>query len=161
MQSDIQVVVRALAPTQQGVGVFLTDGQKTIAIFVDPFVAGAISMYADGVKAPRPLTHDLMARILDGLGARVQKVVINDLQEDTFFARLHLAREGESGRHLVEIDARPSDSIALAIRQKCPIFVRADVWKRAGDMAWALEEASGTEDGNGPTEPSGDPKGTE
>jgi hypothetical protein len=143
MKPEIPVTIRALVPTPQGVGVFLTDGekQKTIAIFIDPYVAAALTMFAKGLKAPRPQTHDLIVSILAGLGARVQKVVINDLKDDTFYARLYLLQENEMGRHLVEIDARPSDSMALAIQQRCPIFVAADVWERAGDMSWALDQA--------------------
>ena len=133
--------MKALATTPSGVGVFLTDGAKVIAIFVDPIVAAAMAMAAQGVKAPRPLTHDLLADILAGLGARVQKVVIHDLKDDTFFARLYLVQENESGRHLLEVDARPSDSIALALRQRAPIYVSPAVWTRAEDMTWALEQA--------------------
>lgn len=141
MKSDIPVTIKALIPTPQGVGVFLTDGVKTIAIFIDHYVATAITMFAKGIKAPRPLTHDLIVSILAGFGARVQKVVINDLKDDTFYARLYLLQESEHGRNLIEIDARPSDSMALAIQQRCPIYVSADVWARAGDMSWALEQA--------------------
>lgn len=141
MKDAIPVQIRALVPSPQGVGVFLSDGHKVIAIFVDHFVAAAITMFARGIKAPRPLTHDLIVNMLAGLGARVQKVVINDLKEDTFFARLHLIQEGELGRNLIEIDARPSDSMALAIQQRCPIFVAGAVWERAEDMTWALEQA--------------------
>lgn len=141
MKNDIPVTIKALIPTPQGVGVFLTDGVKTIAIFIDHYVATAITMFAKGIKAPRPLTHDLIVSILAGFGARVQKVVINDLKDDTFYARLYLLQESEHGRNLIEIDARPSDSMALAIQQRCPIYVSADVWARAGDMSWALEQA--------------------
>ena len=141
MKTDIPVTIKALVPTPQGVGVFLTDGAKTIAIFIDHFVATALTLFAKGIKPPRPLTHDLIVSILAGFGARVQKVVINDLKDDTFFARLYLLQESEHGRNLVEIDARPSDSMALAIQQRCPIYVAQEVWARAGDMTWALEQA--------------------
>jgi hypothetical protein len=141
MKDGVPVTVRALMPTPQGVGVFLTDGRKTIAIFIDPMVASVLSMAAAGVKAPRPLTHDLIARILEGLGVRVQKVVINDLKGETFYARLHLVQEGEVGRHLVEVDARPSDSLVLALQQSCPILVMKAVWDQVDDMTWALEAA--------------------
>lgn len=160
MSDDILVTLKALLPTPQGVGVFLTDGQKIIAIFVDPFVAAAITMFAQKMKKPRPLTHDLILSIFAGLGARVTKVVINDLREDTFFARLYLLQESELGRNVVEIDARPSDSIALAMAQKCPVFVRPEVWEKAEDMTWALEQAQKhiEEGGEGGAEPEGDSK---
>jgi hypothetical protein len=155
MKDAVQVTVRALMPTPQGVGVFLTDGRKTIAIFIDPMVASALSMTAAGVKAPRPLTHDLIARILEGFGARVQKVVINDLQGETFYARLYLIQEGELGRHLLEVDARPSDSLVLAQQQGCPILVGREVWDQVGDMTWALEaaEAAARNEANKKPEP--------
>jgi hypothetical protein len=94
------------------------------------------------IKKPRPLTHDLIASIFQGLGVTVQKVVVNDLKDDTFFARLFLAQDSETGRNVIEIDARPSDSIALALQQGCPIFVSRAVWEKAEDMTWALEQAA-------------------
>ena len=142
MDKDIQVMVRGLLPTPTGCGIFLTDGDKTIAIFVDHSVAAAITMFLQKVEKPRPLTHDLIASIFTGLGVRVQKVVINDLQEETFFARLFLVQENELGRNLVEVDARPSDSIAIALQQKCPVYVSRKVWEKAEDMTWALEQAA-------------------
>ena len=138
---DIPVSVKGLVPTPTGCGVFLSNEDKVIAIFVDHSVAAAITMFLHKVKKPRPLTHDLIASMFAGLGVTVQKVVINDLQNDTFFARLFLIQENELGRSLVEIDARPSDSIALALQQGCPVFVASQVWQRAEDMTWALEQA--------------------
>ena len=142
MTKDILVKVKGLVPTQTGCGVFLGDGTKVIAIFVDNSVAAAITMFLHGVKKPRPLTHDLIANVFAGLGAKVQKVVINDLKDDTFFARLYLLQENELGRNVVEVDARPSDSIAIALQQKCPVYIAQAVWEKAEDMTWALEQAS-------------------
>lgn len=141
MNSDIQVAVKGLVPTPTGCGVFLSNHNKTIAIFVDHGVAAAISMSLHKIKKPRPLTHDLIGSIFAGLGVTVQKVVVNDLKEDTFYARLFLAQDNEMGHNVIEIDARPSDSIALAIQQGCPIYVSKSVWDRAEDMTWALEQA--------------------
>lgn len=143
MKDDIRVQVRGLAPTPTGCGVMLGNGDKVIAIFVDHNVAAAITMFVHQVQKPRPLTHDLIVNIFAGLGVSVEKVVINDLQEDTFFARLYLVQENELGRSVVEIDARPSDSIALALQQQAPIFVKPGVWEKAEDMSWALDQASG------------------
>ncbi|HBA85278.1 MAG TPA: hypothetical protein DCZ95_14415 [Verrucomicrobia bacterium] len=142
MQKDIQVDVKGLVPTPTGCGIFLGDGKKVIAIFVDHSVAAAITMFLHGIKKPRPLTHDLIASILAGLGVAVQKVVVNDLKDDTFFARMSLAQENELGRNLVEIDSRPSDAIAIALQQECPIYVSPKVWEKAEDMTWALEQAA-------------------
>lgn len=140
-QNQIEVTVKGLVPTPTGCGVFLSDGNKCITIFVDHSVAAAITMFMHEVKKPRPLTHDLIAHILAGLDVHVQKVLINDLQEDTFFARLYLVQQNELGRNIVEIDARPSDSIAIALQQGCPICVARHVWDAAEDMTWALEQA--------------------
>ncbi|NKB24949.1 MAG: bifunctional nuclease family protein [Kiritimatiellae bacterium] len=148
MSNELRVTVKSLAPTPTGCGVFLGNGdEKVIAIFVDHSAAAAITMFMHHVKKPRPLTHDFIANILTGLDIKVEKMVINDLKDDTFFARIFLHQENELGRKIVEIDARPSDSIAMALQQKCPIFVNREVWNQAENMIWAFEEASsGMED---------------
>lgn len=146
MADDIQVQIRGLVPTPTGVGVFLGANGKTIAIFVDQAVGMAISLSLRKIKPPRPLTHDLMANIFAGLGVRVTKVVVNDLKDDTFFARLFLVQENELGKSVLEIDARPSDSIAIAVQHESPIFVARHVWDQAQDMTWALEQAQAKED---------------
>ncbi|HMO49689.1 MAG TPA: bifunctional nuclease family protein [Kiritimatiellia bacterium] len=146
MKREIPVMIKALVPTPTGCGVFLTDGAKVIAIFVDHSVAAAITMAMHDVQKPRPLTHDLIQNILAGLGVVLQKVVINDLKEDTYFARLFMYQELESGKNMLEIDARPSDSIALALQLKAPIYIAEDVLNRADDMGWALEKKSSDEE---------------
>ena len=141
MKTEVPIAVKALVPTQTGCGVFLTDGAKVIAIFVDHSVAAAITMAMHELRKPRPLTHDLIGNILTGLGVTLQKVVINDLKEDTYFARLFLVQQlDDGGRNMLEVDARPSDSIALALQAKSPIFIHEDVLARADDMSWALEK---------------------
>lgn len=150
---EIQVTVKGIVPTPSGCGVFLSNGDKVIAIFVDHSVAAAITMFIHGVKKPRPLTHDLIANIFAGLDVRVQKVLVNDLKDDTYFARLYLLQENELGRNVVELDARPSDSIAIALQQECPIYVSRHVWDRAEDMTWALEQAQAAGEESGEDEP--------
>lgn len=147
MADEVQVQIRGLVPTPTGCGVFLGSDGKTIAIFVDHSVAAAITMSMHKIKKPRPLTHDLISNIFSGLGVRVERVVVNDLKEDTFFARLFLVQENELGRSVLEIDARPSDSIAIALQHQCPIYVARAVWDRAEDMSWALEQAQAREEG--------------
>jgi uncharacterized protein len=143
---EIPVTIKALVPTPNGCGVFLTDGAKVIAIFVDNHVAAAITMAMHDLHKPRPLTHDLIQSIMNGLGVVLKKVVINDLKEDTYFARLFMYQQLEDGsRNMLEVDARPSDSIALALQFKAPIFVDEDVMERADDMTWALEKSDGEE----------------
>lgn len=147
---EIPVQIKNILPTQTGSGVFLGNEEKTIAIFVDPMVAVGIAMQLRKTKSARPMTHDLIGHILSGLGARVEKVVVNDLKDDTFYARIFIQQSNELGRCFIEVDARPSDSIAIALQQGCPIYVSRKVWNKAEDMTWALrqfeEQARGGED---------------
>ena len=139
---ELQIRIKALVPTPSGCGIFLTDDEhKVIAIFVDHSVAAAITMALHKIKQPRPMTHELIANIFAGLGVKVEKVIINDLQDDTYFARLFIVQLNELGRSVIELDSRPSDAMAIALREECPIFVTRAVWNRAQDMSWALEQA--------------------
>lgn len=156
MSDELPVEVRGLVPTPTGCGVFLGHGAKAIAIFVDHGVAAAMTMALHKIRSSRPLTHDLLSSILAGLGVTLQKVVVNDLRDETFFARLFLRQDSESGHNLVEIDSRPSDAITLALQHGSPIFVSRQVWDRAEDMTWFLKgaEERGPE-GAGPGGPGG------
>jgi bifunctional DNase/RNase len=129
MQQDlVAVVVKGVMPAPNTCWVFLGNDAKTFVIYVDQFVGNAIQMSLNGVKKDRPLTHDLIGSILLGLEARLDHVIINDASEGTFFARIFLTMENELGKKIVEIDARPSDSIVLAIQQKRPIYVARHVF---------------------------------
>lgn len=143
MSDEIPVSIRNLLPGPGNWGVFLgaEGADKVIAIFVDPSMAAAMLMALRKVQAPRPLTHDLIASIFTGLGVRALKVVISDLRDGTYFARLYLQQQSGPDRNVVEIDARPSDSIAIAIQQQCPIFVRRHVWDEADNMIELLRQA--------------------
>ena len=143
MSGEIPVSIRNLLPGPGNWGIFLgTEGEeKVIAIFVDPTMAAAMLMALRKVHAPRPLTHDLIARIFTGLGVRALKVVISDLRDGTYFARLYLEQQSDLGRNVVEIDARPSDSIAIAIQQQCPLYVARHVWTEADDISDLLRQA--------------------
>jgi bifunctional DNase/RNase len=106
---------------------------------VDHSVGNAIQMTMDGVKKERPLTHDLIGHILTGLGASIDHVVINDVNEGTFFARILLRMENELGKKIVELDARPSDSTVLALQHQRPLFVARKVYDTVEDMTEILE----------------------
>ncbi len=99
------------------------DGNTVLPIWVGIFEANAIAMQLEAVVSPRPMTHDLLKNIIDGLRAQVEQVVISDLRDNTFFAVIHLIREGER----FAIDARPSDAMALALRTSSPIHVESKV----------------------------------
>lgn len=137
----IEVQVRAVVPLDASCAVFLGNTDKTFVIYVDESVGTAISMFMRGVAKERPLTHDLLASVLIAFGARVDRIVINDLSGSVFRARLIIVAENElHAKKLVEIDARPSDSIAMATQAGAPIFVARQVWDSVDDMTEALEE---------------------
>jgi uncharacterized protein len=103
------------------------QGENLLPIFVGLFEANAIAQQLDGSLSPRPMTHDLLGNMIDALHARVERVVITDLRDNTFFAIIHLERNGEK----LAIDSRPSDAMALALRVKVPIFVEDTVLERS------------------------------
>ena len=101
---------------------------RTVPIYIGAPEATAIALALDGVTTPRPMTHDLLRDVLEDLGADVERVVVTDLHDKTFYAEVHLVRDGES--HVVS--SRPSDAIALAVRTSTPIFVEEAVIDEAG-----------------------------
>jgi uncharacterized protein len=137
----IEVQIRGLAATSGGCAVFLGNEEKVFVMFVDQNVGAAIAMFKQGTQMARPLTHDLLANILRALGAKIERVIINDLKRGTYFARLVLSSENElQQKKIIEIDARPSDCIAMATQQPAPIYVNLDVWDQLEDMTGALRQ---------------------
>jgi len=96
------------------------DGERVLPIWIGPAEASAIAMELAGVKFSRPLTHDLVKQIVVGLGASLDRVFISQVKENTYYAEMHLTRDD----HVIHVDARPSDSIAIALRLKAPIFTQ-------------------------------------
>jgi len=135
----VEVKVRALAATSAGCAVFLGNEDKVFVMFVDQSVGTAITMFMQDSPKERPLTHDLVAIILRALGAKIERVIVNDLQRGTYYARLVLSAENElQQKKVIEIDARPSYCIAMATAQHAPIYVSLDVWDEVEDMTEAL-----------------------
>lgn len=95
------------------------DGKRVLHIVIGPFEATAIALALEGAPVPRPLTHDLMRALLETFETRLEQAIISDIQDSTFYAKLVIRRNGE----IQEIDARPSDAIALALRTNSPIYV--------------------------------------
>ncbi|HEY7412217.1 MAG TPA: bifunctional nuclease family protein [Vicinamibacteria bacterium] len=95
------------------------DGQRVLPIWVGVFEANAIALQIENVQTPRPMTHDLLKSVIETLRATVERVVVCDLKENTFYATIHLRTDG----HELLVDSRPSDAIALALRTQTPIFV--------------------------------------
>ncbi len=140
MQPDVvAVTIKGVMPTNNGCAVFLGEDTKTFVIYVDPSVGNAIQMTLNGIKKERPLTHDLIGSVLLGLGAKLEHVVVNDSREGTFFARILLKMENELGKKLVELDARPSDSIVLALQHRRPIYVARAVFDAEEDRTEILQ----------------------
>ena len=113
---------------------------KTFVIYMDRGIGEAIQRAVNGEQAERPMTHDLMITLLDGLGAEVERVVINEVDNGTFFARLIVSMENELGHKIVEVDARPSDSIVLALSSGKPLYVAHEVLDSVDDMTEILEK---------------------
>ena len=140
MNNDSVVVsVKGVMPTSNGCAIFLGNDDKTFVIYVDPAIGNAINMTINQVKKERPLTHDLIGLILKGLETKIERVLINDVDEGTFFARIILQMENELGKKIIELDARPSDSIVLALQMKQPIHVSKKVLENVEDMTEILE----------------------
>ena len=117
------------------------DGERVLPIWIGPAEAQAIARELAGQRFQRPLTHDLIATIVEGLKAKVTRVVIADLKDNTFFAQLLVDREGE----VVVIDARPSDSLAVALRCGAEIFVNEKLLAEPGEQDEPTEEEKAQE----------------
>jgi uncharacterized protein len=118
------------------------EGARYLPIWIGAWEASAIAMRLQGLTAERPLTHDLFSTTLEELGVRIDRVVISELAEETYHARLYLERDGLE----IEVDARPSDALALAVRSEVPIFAAASVLEQAALGADPDAEETGDED---------------
>jgi len=115
------------------------DTDRYLPIWIGPFEADAITIQLQGVQVARPLTHDLLKSVIDEMGATISHVMVNELKNDTFYARIVMDVNGQS----MEIDARPSDAIALAVRANAPLFVAEEVMSAASIVPETnLDEAS-------------------
>lgn len=142
MNNDVVAVeLRNVLPMDNGHAVFLGNAEKTFVIFVDEPVGTAITMSMRGIVKDRPLTHDLMSHLLRAFGAKVERMIINALDNGVFYARLIISAQNEvQQRKVVELDARPSDSIALAVAQNAPILVANEVWQSVDDVSDTLDQ---------------------
>jgi bifunctional DNase/RNase len=113
------------------------EGQRVLPIWVGIFEANAIALQIENISTPRPMTHDLLRNVIHDLKASVQKIVVCDLQENTFYALIYLTLNGDT----LAVDARPSDAIALALRTRAPIFVEDTVIDNAKPIDFATEGA--------------------
>lgn len=155
MKNDVfEVSIKGVMPTANGCAIFLGNTEKTFVIYVDHNIGAAISMTINSVKKERPLTHDLIGNIFTGLGVEISRVVINDVHDGTYFARLLLTMKNELGTKLIEIDSRPSDCMVLALQSQKPILVARSVMDTVEDMSEVLEKIlKQQEDSSGEDEP--------
>src|SRR5579885_3363066 len=142
---EVEMKIRGLMMdpvTNMPIVVLKDQGSDTVLpIWVGVYEANAIALEIEKVTTPRPMTHDLLKNLLIGLEATVQKVVVTELREDTFFAVIWLDRSGE----VISIDSRPSDALALALRMDCPIYVEEEVLK-SSKLSTAVSEKVNNEE---------------
>jgi len=142
---EIEVKIRGLVmdPATNMPIVILKDvnGSSVLPIWVGIYEANAIALEIEKVTTPRPMTHDLLKNLLLGLDTRVQKVVVSELRDDTFYALIWLEKDGQ----MMSIDSRPSDALALALRMDCPIYVEDDVLKHAKSSGSSTDKATNEE----------------
>ena len=142
---EIEMKIRGLMmdPVTNMPIVVLKDagGTAILPIWVGIYEANAIALEIEKVQTPRPMTHDLLKNLLLGLNVRVHKVVVNELKDDTFYALIWMERDG----HMMSMDSRPSDALALALRLDCPIFVEDEVLKNS-KVSSAINEKSTSEE---------------
>src|SRR5512138_1225181 len=140
MKNDvIPVEIRGILPANSGCAIFVGNDKKVFVIQVEHNMGAVIGMFLRDTPKERPLTHDLMNSIFKGFGIAVERVVITELKNSTYYARLILQQQNELGRKIVENDARPSDCLALATSQKRPIFVATPLFEQVEDMSEVLE----------------------
>ncbi len=146
-------VVAILPQDQQSVAIFLGNPEKVFVINVDSYVGRAIAMSMRNERNERPLTHELIGLIFEGFDIALDHVVINDLRSNTYYARLILKAENEVHKKIIEIDARPSDCLAIALQAKRPIFVSQEVWDEVDDHSELLEKMKQAQKGLPPNQP--------
>lgn len=151
------VQIRGILPANSGVALFVGNDEKVFVIQVEHNMGAIIGMALRGTPKDRPLTHDLIGHIFRGFGIGVERVVITELRNSTYFARLILKQENELGQKIVELDARPSDCLAIAAASRRPVFVARALFEQVEDMSEVLErlneERQKEEDDDGPDDP--------
>jgi hypothetical protein len=142
---EVEMKIRGLVmdPVTNMPIVILKDvgGSSVLPIWVGIYEANAIALEIEKVTTPRPMTHDLLKNLLLGLETHVQKVVVSELRDDTFYALIWLERDGQ----MMSIDSRPSDALALALRVDCPIYVEDEVLKSSKNAATSSDKVSNEE----------------
>ena len=129
VQMELKRIIISEVHEQQIIVLREVDGERSFPIVIGIFEATSIDRRVKGMQSPRPLTHDLITAVVEQMGGEIQDIVISDLKEHTYFAKLRVRKEGE----LIDVDCRPSDAIALAVTARVPIYVSEDVLGEALD----------------------------
>jgi len=141
MKNDVVPVdIRGILPANSGCAIFVGNEEKVFVIQVEHNQGAVIGMFLRDTAKERPLTHDLINSMFKGFNISVERAIITELKNSTYFARLILQQQNELGRKIVEIDARPSDCLALVSAQKRPLFVSASLFNQVEDMSKWLDE---------------------
>src|SRR5882724_3665921 len=141
MKNDVvPVQIRGILPANSGCALFVGNDAKVFVINVEPAMGRIIRDFLSETPKERPLTHDLIANVLKGFSITVERVIITELRNSTYYARLILHQQNELARKIVEIDARPSDCLAIATAQKRPIFVSGPLFEQVEDMTEVLDK---------------------
>ncbi|HUV41390.1 MAG TPA: bifunctional nuclease family protein [Sedimentisphaerales bacterium] len=127
VEAELSRIIINEASDQQIIVLKERNGQRSFPIIIGTMEVFAIDRRLKGIKAPRPMTHDLLDRVIESLGAKIKKIVINDLKSHTFYATLHLSMNSRT----VKIDCRPSDAIALSVKSNTAIYVSDHVFEKA------------------------------
>jgi len=139
MNKDVVAVnIKGILPANSGSAVFIGNGDKVFVIQVEHNMGVVIGMFLNETPKERPLTHDLFGHVFGGFGITLVRVVITELKNSTYYARLILEQDNELGRKIVEVDARPSDCLAMAAQHKSPIYVATDLFEDVEDMSEVL-----------------------
>ena len=146
MKELIEVDIKKILPSPTGCALCIGNKDKTFVIYVGPNEGAAILMVLEGIKKIRPLTHDLIRNIFKGFGINVEYIVINDLKDNTFYARIILKEENALGKNIVEIDGRPSDCIAIAKNFNSKIYVSCNVFEKVEDVSHLIDKPEDKEE---------------
>ena len=154
MNAEVSLIqIRGILPAHSGAAIFLGNEEKVFIIQVEAAMAQVIGNFLSEAPKERPLTHDLMSDVFKGFGIEVERVIITELKNSTYFARMILKMENELGVKIVELDARPSDCLAIAASQKVPVYVTDSLFEEVEDMREVLEHINQSrEEGDGLTD---------
>jgi bifunctional DNase/RNase len=131
MTQLVPITLGKILQSQSYTVIILSSAQKNFAIYTEPSVGRSLQIHLTKEPPPRPYTHNLMVNLLKGLGARPIQIVITNIEDTIYFARLFIEQQSQEIKQIIEIDARPSDCLILALLNNIPMFCRSDILDKA------------------------------